>query len=95
MARVDEIYEELQEIHIEFSAEQLRAWAHMVELGKHTSLEEPPDKPFFQGNKCRQQAKKKPCSARLTSTSIFISPHREPSQALINTIVYNNTGFLL
>lgn len=52
MARVDEIFEELQEIHTEFSAEQLRAWAHMVELGKHKSLEEPPDKPFFRGTKC-------------------------------------------
>ena len=25
----------------------------MVELGKHSSLEEPPDKPFFRGNKSK------------------------------------------
>ena len=49
MAEVDCIVEELEKKHTgeKFSPEQLRAWAHMIQLKKHTSYEVPPDKPFF------------------------------------------------
>ena len=47
MALVDDIYEELQAKHkSKYSLEQLRAWAHLLQMGKHESYEEPPDKPF-------------------------------------------------
>lgn len=32
-----------------YSPEQLRAWSHLLEMGKHDSYEQPPDKPFFRG----------------------------------------------
>ena len=52
MAEVDEIYEKLEDQHREkFSPEQLRAWAHMIQMSKHDSYEVPPDKPFFRGRK--------------------------------------------
>lgn len=50
MDEVESIYEELEERHADeakFSQEQLRAWAHMIQLKKHSSLEKPPNKPFF------------------------------------------------
>jgi len=49
---VDALFQQLDGKHNgKFSIEQLRMWAHMINMGKHTSLENPPDKPFFRGNK--------------------------------------------
>ena len=42
----------MKEIHIKsFSNEQLRAWAHLIQISKHTSYDEPPDKPFWKSRK--------------------------------------------
>jgi len=44
------ICDELEERHSnskKFSLEQLRAWAHIIQMKKHESYEAPPDKPFF------------------------------------------------
>ena len=52
LALVDDIYEKLQDKHKgKYSPEQLRTWAHLLQMGKHESYEEPPDKPFFRGKK--------------------------------------------
>lgn len=54
MSQVQVIVEELQERHgssKKYSPEQVRAWAHMIQLRKHDSYETPPDKPFFKSNK--------------------------------------------
>ena len=54
MSEVQIIVEELQERHgssKKYSDEQLRAWAHMIQLKKHDSYETPPDKPFFKSHK--------------------------------------------
>ena len=43
MSKVNEIYESLREKHgSKFKAEQLQAWANMMQLDKHSSLETPP-----------------------------------------------------
>lgn len=50
MSEVEEIVEDLEMRHGEknvFSAEQLRVWGHMIQMKKHSSYDEPPDKPFF------------------------------------------------
>ena len=48
MDELEVIYETLQDNHQEFdTAEQLRAWAHLIQMKKHQSYDEPPDKPFF------------------------------------------------
>ena len=44
---VDEIYQQLQEKHKDYSPRRLRAWANMVHLKSWTSTDEPPNKPFF------------------------------------------------
>ena len=52
MSEVDEIVSKLDEKHQgRYTPEQQRAWAHMIHLSKHSSYEDPPDKPFFRGVK--------------------------------------------
>ena len=46
-SEVDSIYQQLQEKHTGYSPRRLRAWANMVHLKSWTSLDKPPDKPFF------------------------------------------------
>lgn len=49
MAKVDEIHQKIHETHGNlYSPEQKRACAHMIELGKHDSISQPPKKRFFQ-----------------------------------------------
>ena len=50
LAKVDEIFKELEKHHGKFTPEQLNAWGHLVKSGKHASLDIPPDMPFFRGN---------------------------------------------
>ena len=33
-----------------FSAEQINVWAYLINMKKHQSFDDPPDKPFFRGN---------------------------------------------
>ncbi len=56
MAEVDSIVDELEIKHTsgKFSPAQLRAWAHMIQLNKHVSYDEPPDKPFFRQAKLKK-----------------------------------------
>ncbi len=55
MSEVEEIVEELKNKHdSKYTPEQLRAWAHMIQMSKHSSYDHPPDKPFF--GKSRKKA---------------------------------------
>lgn len=48
MSEVDEIVSTLAEKHSNsFTVEQLRTWAHLIQMKKHKSYDEAPDKPFF------------------------------------------------
>ena len=48
MAEVEEILERLTQKHQEnYTPEQLRAWAHMIQMKKHSSYDAAPLKPFF------------------------------------------------
>ena len=49
---VQEVVDELKKKHgSKYSSERLNAWAHVVNLGKHGSLDEPPDLPFLEREK--------------------------------------------
>ena len=53
---VNAIYSQLKEKHEafgKFKSEQLHTWAHMIFLKTHDSLDDPPDKPFFTGQRKR------------------------------------------
>ena len=48
LSEVDKIVATLTEKHSKkYTVEQIRAWAHMIQMGKHESYDEPPNKPFF------------------------------------------------
>ena len=55
MIEVESIEEELENKHNgTYSREQLRAWAHLIQMGKHDSLDLAPNKSFWRtpsGNK--------------------------------------------
>ena len=60
---LDEIVEKLQaKQSSKYSPEQLRAWAHMIQLKKYDSYSSPPDKPFFK-SKSTCKAEKESSSA--------------------------------
>ncbi len=55
MSEVEEIVEDIEQRHggnNVFTAEQMRVWAHMIQMKKHASYDEAPDKPFFRNSKC-------------------------------------------
>ena len=51
MNEVEEIVEKLSGNHDSFTPKQLRAWAHMIHLKKHSSYDTPPNMPFFRSKK--------------------------------------------
>ena len=49
MTKVNEIFKEIHDKHgNRYSDDQKRAWAHLIEMGKHESVIQPPKKRFFQ-----------------------------------------------
>ena len=45
---VEEIEDDLRSKHEgKFTEEQIRMWAHLIQMNKHTSYEEPPNKKFW------------------------------------------------
>lgn len=51
-AEVDENYDKLRKKHgATYTPEQFRMWAQLIRLGKHDSLDQPPDLPFWRGRK--------------------------------------------
>ncbi len=63
LSEVEVIVEELEERHRSsslYSDEQLRIWAHLLQMKKHSSYEGPPDKPFFRNSKPRLSDAKTP-----------------------------------
>ena len=48
MSEVEECVKKLKDKHgSDFTPEQYRTWAHLINMEKHASYETPPDKPFF------------------------------------------------
>lgn len=48
MREVEEIEDDLRSKHEgKFTEEQIRMWAHLIQMNKHTSYEEPPNKKFW------------------------------------------------
>lgn len=62
LSGIDKCFEDLKEKHVDgkYTLEQLRMWAHLIQMGKHSSTDEPPDKPFWQGRKRSHSSVKSP-----------------------------------
>lgn len=55
-SEAQEKIEALQQKHANmYTTEQLHAWAQLVQMKKHTSLDDPPDYPFFRKKKSQKQ----------------------------------------
>ena len=68
MAKVDEIYKQIHDTHgSRYTPEQKRAWAHMIEMGKHDSITEAPRKRFFQSSE-KSSESSVPASSSTTSS---------------------------
>ena len=71
MDELDVIYHSLEEKHEkEYSPEQLRAWAHLLQMNKHDSYGEPPNKPFFRNKKSHRDDGKSLGQSQLPQTSV-------------------------
>ena len=56
ISKVEELIEQLRHRHgSRYSVEQYNAWAHLLNVEKHKSLEDPPDLPYFRGTKRRRE----------------------------------------
>lgn len=60
---ISEVVEILSKKHeSNYSTEQLRVWAHLIQMKKHSSMEVPPDKPFFKSHNVKAPTKPVPAS---------------------------------
>lgn len=83
ISEVDDIYKQLKDKHTgSYTPEQLRAWAHLIQLGKHQSYDNAPNKPFFRGKLSdTKQATavsevKTPCKEKRVTVPDSFSPGR-------------------
>ena len=76
LAKVDEIFKELDEKHHgKFTPEQLNSWGHLVQSGKHASLDIPPDMPFLE-----ERTKKRITLPHLHLKPLHLLHHSQPAQ---------------
>ncbi len=79
LARVQEIVKQLKDKHgSKYTTEKLNCWAHMVDMDKHDSLDQPPSLPFFGA---KPSAVKKQGTESSTNKG---SPPPLPSDAVID-----------
>ena len=79
ISQVEDIIKKLKEKHGDgFSVEKLNCWAHMLNVGKHSSYDEPPDFPFFKQPK--QKVKDTSSSASVQPTSSTVSATNSPTK---------------
>ena len=67
---VEKIVVNLKEKHgSQYTTEKLNAWAHMVQMGKHDSLEAPPNLPYFGRAKGKRDSDSAPFEASMPCLS--------------------------
>ena len=70
---IEDIITQLKEKHgSKYKVEHLNAWAHLIHLGKHSSLDTPPNYPYFVGRKCAK-----------TPASKDIESHSDPATSSV------------
>ena len=79
--KVELILESLKKKHAgAYSEERLRAWAHLTEMEKHSSYDEPPNTPFFAGKGLKAA---RSSSASSSSNRMLSNTGVSPSKRLI------------
>ena len=85
MTEVESIEAKLREKHAQstYSEHQLRSWAHLIQMKKHTSYDKPPDKPFWRTAQQKNVASGNP-TASVTMCDIETSSRRDSPGKRIN-----------
>jgi len=77
---VEAVVDVLTEKHgSKYSVEQLNAWAHMIQMGKHVSTEVPPALPYFGKGVKRSKEKQEDGTQPSSHTSVALSPGKRIS----------------
>ena len=77
-AEVSDIRKILQEKHeAGYSPQQLQTWANLIQMKKHSSLDDPPNHPFFKGYKKRNKGDSTP--PKPATVSAGVSPGKRLS----------------
>ena len=95
MIELEEIEGVLRGKHLDkgYSEEQLSAWAHLIQLKKHTSYDLAPSKPFWNIPSIKQKAatsESSSSSSVVPSNEVTISPGKRVS---LRGNVFNNWGY--
>ena len=53
-----------------YTPEQLKMWAQYIQLGKHDSTDEAPDKPYWRGRKRQNTLPQLPLAKRIATASV-------------------------
>ena len=91
---VDEKYDELRKKHgTNYTLEQFRMWGQLIRLGKHDSMDDPPDKPFWRGRKRKNEfSQPSPRKIAGISPSKKVSVRSELLDQLSKWHTLNQTG---
>ena len=74
-----------------YSPEQLRTWAHLIQMGKHASQDTPPDKPFFRGKVSRDKHESVSPSTPTRSKRV---PRKAPHFHQVEGLAYAQNVFI-
>ena len=80
MTKVEEVFEALQKKHgSSYKPEQLRAWANMIQMQKHVSVEEPPSGRFFKKTTTETESSTTSASKLSSDKTAVMSPTKRLS----------------
>lgn len=75
LEQVEDVVKKLREKHAEaYSIEKLTAWAHMINMGKHSSYDTPPNLPYFTGTSKAKPTSKQQDTVSQVEKSSTLSP---------------------
>lgn len=82
-SEASKVFETLEEKHNgKYKPEQLHAWAQMIQMKKHFSLETPPDYPFFRGRKPKDKSPTRSKAVTISPKSPKPSSHPSPGRKI-------------
>ena len=96
MTEVQVIEDKLKEVHNKdgakvFSDEQLQTWAHLIQMGKHSSYDPPPDKQITTRLRNISLVKAVQLVLHPTSPSLQLSPYHLARESAFEANVWSNS----
>ena len=75
-----------------FSNEQIRTWAHLIQMGKHSSYIFPPDKPFWRNRRQISSGESSTTSATPDRSKLQLSPYHLARELALEAGVWSNSS---